>query len=353
MNSLYMLISFILSLMIVYITKKIAIKTNFVDKPNERKMHKQPKPLLGGVAIYLTILIMTSFYGHFHFSLQMKQLAVLSGLLVLMGMYDDKFDMKAWHKLICQLIISGLTAMALGGITSVEVYSNTLYFTKLQGIFIEMAWFVVLINAFNLIDGLDGLSTGVGIISFATILIIALVNVDMNNVIMLYIIIGTLFGFLFYNFYPSTIFLGDAGAMFIGYLVALLSINDYKTVTITSSLFLFLVVFLPVLDVTLSFVRRKVNGSGAFKADALHFHHRLMRHGYSHQQAVLLMYGFMAIYSAAAIGITIIDVVFYKALLGVLLVVVTIVIVEKFYLLSDRYAFTSKFIRKLIGRSKR
>ncbi len=348
MSALFLLISFVVSLFYVAIVKKIAIKFNFVDMPNGRKMHTNPKPLLGGVAIFASIVTMYVIYLDGQVPKNVLAYILLATVLLIMGVVDDKYDMKALHKLIVQAIVAIITTRILGGISSIEIYTFSIYFSKATGMIIETIWFIVLINAFNLIDGLDGLATGTAIFSFVTILIIAIVTGDVNNVILLYIIIGSLFGFLFFNFYPSTIFLGDAGSMVIGYIIAIMSIDSYKTVTLTSMIFLLLMVFLPILDVILSFVRRKVNGDGAFKADALHFHHRLMRRGYSHQKTVLVMYGFMLIYVISAIAISLAKATIIKAVIFLGLIIVTIVIFEKFYLLSDRYAFCYRGYKKLL-----
>ncbi len=347
MSAIFLLISFLISLVYVAIIKRVAVKLNFVDIPNGRKMHNKPKPLLGGVAIYLTILTVYITYLRGEIPTNVKYYMILATVLLVMGMIDDKYDLKALHKLVVQIIVAVITTMILGGITSIEVYTFSFYFTKIQGMIIETLWFIVLINAFNLIDGLDGLATGTAIFSFITILFIAIVTGDVNNIILLYIIIGSLFGFLFYNFYPSTIFLGDAGSMVIGYIIAIMSIDNYKTVTLTSMIFLLLIVFLPILDVILSFVRRKVNGDRAFKADALHFHHRLMRRGYSHQKTVLVMYGFMLIYVVGAIAISLVEITIMKIAIFVFLIITTIFIFEKFYLLSDRYAFFYRTYKKV------
>ncbi len=353
MNSIFLLVAFVAALIYVQIVKWITNKTNIVDMPNERKMHVKPKPLLGGLAIFLSIATVYGFYLKWQIPKETLQIFFYAFLLLIIGIIDDKYDMKAWHKLIGQLFIAVLTTQLLGGISTIEVYGVSFYFTEIQAMLIEILWIVVLINAFNLIDGLDGLATGTGILSFVTMLVIAFLTNDTNNVVLFYIIIGSLMGFLFYNFYPSTIFLGDAGAMVIGYFVAILSINNYKTVTVTSLIFLMLTVFLPILDVILSFIRRKVNGGGAFKADALHFHHRLMRRGFSHQQTVLIMYGFMLVYVVGAILISMFKVVKYKFAIFVLLIIMTIIIIEKFYLLSDKYAFCSKTIKAIIRKVKK
>ncbi len=347
MNVLYFPLSFIIALIVVPIFRFMATKLNIVDNPNGRKMHIQPKPYLGGLAVFVSCVITMSFYDALTLNYQSQMLVLIGFLIVIMGTIDDKFDMNSFLKLFFQFALAFLASYIIGGISKIEIYSFVIYFTKLQGIFLVTIWIVALINAFNLIDGLDGLASGTAIISFSTLLIMTLITNDLSNTVLLMVIIGSLFGFLFYNFYPSTIFLGDGGSMLIGYTIAVLSITNYKTVTATSSLLLLLIGFLPILDATLSFVRRKVNGERAFKADALHFHHRLLLHGYSHQVAVLIMYVFMLIYAVGAILISIASLFLLKVFIFAVLIILTLFIIEKFYLLSNKYTFFTNLINKL------
>lgn len=346
MNFLFFPLSFVITLMIVPIFRKIAILLNVVDNPNERKMHTKAKPYLGGMAIFVSCLITMSLYDALILNNTYIALTIIGFLIMLMGTIDDKYDLNSFLKLFLQLVLAFTASYIIGGITKIEIYNFVLYFTKIQGILIVTIWIVALINAFNLIDGLDGLATGTAIISFSTLLLMTLISNDNSITVLLYVIIGSLFGFLFYNFYPSTIFLGDAGSMLIGYMIAVLSITNYKTVTATSSLLLLLIGFLPILDAALSFIRRKVNGERAFKADALHFHHRLLLHGYSHQVAVLIMYGFMSIYALFAILIATASSFSVKVVLFIFLLALTVFIIEKFYLLSNKYTFFTNFFKR-------
>jgi UDP-GlcNAc:undecaprenyl-phosphate GlcNAc-1-phosphate transferase len=349
MYILYFPMAFLISLVFVYLFRKLAFKLNVVDNPNDRKIHEIPKAYLGGLGIYFAMLMSYLVYIRFDLQAFEWQPFLFSGLIVILGTYDDIKDMRAMYKLFFQLVIAFITSLWLGGIGSIQIYDFVFYFSNVGGILVQMFWFVVLINAFNLIDGLDGLAAGTGIISLTTLLLMGYMANDTSIIIFLIIIIGVLFGFLFYNFYPSTIFLGDGGSMLIGFMIGILSINNYKTATLTTTLLILLVAFLPILDATLSFIRRKVNGEKAFKADTLHFHHRLLLHGYSHSQSVIIMYCFMAIYSLSAIIISIAS---YriKILVFFALICLTIMIIEKFYLLSTRYTYVSNFFRMIFKR---
>ncbi len=337
--------SFVLTLIIIFFIKKIAFKLNIVDKPNHRKVHHKPKALLGGLGIFIAMVLTYSSFVNFNLSNDSKVIILLAFSLVLVGLYDDIKDMKAIYKLFFQLLISFLTAIFLGGIHRVEVYNFVFTFPFYVGIFIQTIWLVALINAFNLIDGLDGLSAGVGAISLVSLLVLSLVNNDITSVTIILIIIGSLLGFLFYNFNPSTIFLGDSGSMFIGYIIGVISMNSYKTVTLTSTILLLLIAFMPFLDVFLAIVRRKANKQRAFEADSLHFHHRLMRKGYSHTQAVLMLYLVMGLYTITAILLELLKTSILKLSLMLIVFVITIFIFEKLYLLSDKHAYVTKFFR--------
>jgi len=346
MNIIYLLISFLVALIIIPIFRSLAKKYNIVDKPDSRKIHSDAKPYLGGLAIFTTMYIVNLVGVGLDFAQLNHFIWFMAFLIVVLGTIDDIIDVKAMYKLGFQLLIATMVALKLGGILMVQINSISIYFTHFQGVLLQIIWIVVLINAFNLIDGLDGLATGTAIISLFTVLVVGVLGNDTSNSIFLFVVIGSLFGFLFYNFYPSTIFLGDGGSMLIGFIVAYLSMETYKSVTLTTTIIIMLFAFLPVLDAVLSFVRRKKNGEKAFKADSLHFHHRLLLHGYSHGQAVLIMYFIMMIYSGGAILITILAPVF-KILIIVVLLFTTIIVIEKLYLLSDKYRFfTKKRIKK-------
>lgn len=344
--------SFILSIVLVRIFQKIALKFNITDKPGGRKVHEKPKALLGGLAVYVSLFLTYSFYVKFSYTYEIIVILLLMFSLVLVGLYDDIKDLKAIQKLFFQLIISLGTSFVMGGIQRIEIYGNILNFTQIQGVIIQTIWLVALINAINLIDGLDGLSSGVGIISFSSLLILSLMGNDITTITIILIILGTLLGFLYYNFYPSTIFLGDSGSMLIGYLIGVISMESYKTFTLTSMLLLLLISFMPFLDVILAIIRRKISKRKAFEADSLHFHHRLLLKGYSHPVAVLIMYGLMLIYTIIAIILDISNSLISKIILTVLLLIFTLLIFEKLYLLSDKYALITKNIKRLRNKLK-
>lgn len=348
----YYIISFLLSVILVFIFKKIALKFNIVDKPNKRKIHSNPKPLLGGLAIFTSMVLTYSYYVNFQYTVHSALIVLMAFSLVLMGLYDDFYDIKATTKLFFQVIIALVTSVLIGGIDKVEIYGIIFNFTTWQGVFLEMMWIIALINAFNLVDGLDGLSSGMAIISLVSLLIMTIINQDTTMIVLILILIGSLLGFLYYNFYPSSIFLGDSGSMLIGFLISIISITSYKTVTLTSSMLLILIAFMPFLDVGLAIIRRKKSKQKAFAPDSLHFHHRLLLKGYTHTKAVLLLYLIMMFYALVAVLMEFVSSTELKITLLVSLIPLTLFIFEKLYLLSDKYAYISKGLRKLLIKVK-
>lgn len=335
--------SFAIVMILVPVLKKFAIKFNITDSPNRRKIHETPKPLLGGFAIYCGVFISYLFYIDFTFVLADMYIWFFGIILVILGVIDDKNDIKAVYKLIGQVIVALLTAILLGGINVISIGDMSIIFPQWFGILVEMVWIVALINAFNLIDGLDGLSSGIALISLIILWIIMYVTGENATMIYIVIMIGALLGFLYYNFYPSEIFLGDAGSMFIGYYIGVMSIDKYKTATFTTSIILLLVVAIPLLDILLAIVRRRANNQKVFTADALHFHHRLLRHGLSHQQAVLIMYAITGIYGIEALIISFGSTQLIMYSLPVISII-TILVIEYLYMLSDKYTVIRKTI---------
>lgn len=348
----YFLLAFIFVLVLVPICKKIAFKYNVIDVPSEkRKIHKGAKPYLGGVAVYLGALLTYLIYMRFDVGLNDMYFWIFGGMLVVVGVYDDKYNMRAYKKLLCQFVISFLTCMTIGGFTYMSFFGVQIYFTEIQAVFLQSLWILALINAFNLIDGLDGLSSGLAAISLSFLWIVMQLSGIVVGEVLVVIMIGALLGFLYYNFYPSTIFLGDAGSMYIGYYIGVITLNQYKSFTLTTTGILILVAFIPLLDILLAMARRKANKQKIFSADALHFHHRLLRKGFSHCTAVLVMYGIMFVYAIGSLTISIgngkiVDITF------VFLIIFTWLVIEYIYMLGDHYTIIRKRINKLKKRKK-
>ncbi len=348
----YFLMAFFFVLIIVPICQRFAFKYDIVDTPGEeRKIHNKAKPYLGGVAVYLGSFFTYLIYIRGNVDMSNMIIWILGGILVAVGVYDDMNNMRAFKKLILQFAIAFITCLYIPGFTQLNLGPVVVTFTSLQAVFIQSFWIVTLINAFNLIDGLDGLSSGLATISLSFLWIVMQITGIFVGDIYVIIMVGSLLAFLYYNFYPSTIFLGDAGSMFIGYYIGVITLSQYKSFTMTTTGILVLVAFIPLLDILLAMVRRRANRQKIFSADALHFHHRLMRHGYGHAQAVLLMYGIMTVYAFGSVIMTtnegkLVDVTF------IFLCLFTWIVIEYFYMLGDRFTIIRKNINRLKQRKK-
>ncbi len=340
------LLAFILAVVLVPLFRRIAIRLNIVDHPNDRKIHQESTPYLGGFVVYFAVLIAYGFYIDFSFAIQDIFIWLLGFLLVVVGAIDDAKDMKATKKLLIQFSIALMTSFIMGGVAYISIGDTTIYFSVVGEILIQTLWIVVLINAFNLIDGLDGLASGLAAISLVFLWIAMKLNGGDPNEIFIIIMIGALLGFLYHNFYPSNIFLGDAGSMFIGYYIAVFAVDGYKSINVTTTLVIFFVAAIPILDIILSMIRRKINGGKMFEADSLHFHHRLLLKGFSQQQAVLIMYLIMSIYGISSIIIAFSNQITTIYVL-IVLFILTELIVEYLYMLSDKYTIIRKSLNKI------
>lgn len=304
-NYFLILISAVISLLATPLVKKLAVKIGAIDVPkDERRVHKKPIPLLGGLAIYIAFIITIILKKG---SLETSELGIILGstIIVIGGVIDDIKDLKPIVKLSIQivaalcLIASGVSITILtnpfGG-TNGLIYISWLYIP------FTVIWVVGITNALNLIDGLDGLAAGVALISTITIFIIAIIHNRSEAAILTSVLGGAIIGFLPYNFNPATIFMGDTGAQLLGFLLAAISMEGtIKSATAFAISVPILAIGLPIYDTIFAMIRRKVNGKPISQADRGHLHHRLLDLGLSQRQAVIIMYLLSAILGGIAI----------------------------------------------------
>lgn len=299
-----------LTLLLVPFLGKQAVARGYVDKPNARKVHSYPTPRIGGVAIFICFYVTLALIAYLfpslleRYVLDHKSIFLILGSLVAfgVGLVDDFKGLRARHKLHVQILAAGLAYF--GGIRIESIGFYDLFQLKLGWFspFVSVFWTVLVINAFNLIDGLDGLAGGVGIIACSILGYVCFLHGNMAGMVFMTAIVGCLLGFLRYNFFPASVFMGDGGSYFLGYLLATISIlvSMGNNATITT-LFPLLVVALPVIDVTIATLRRFVHGKGIFSPDKQHFHHMLLRRGLSHRNAVIVLYGITLFISCCAL----------------------------------------------------
>ncbi len=319
-------LSLVLTLVLTPVMIRLANRNGFVDNPGARKVHDHPIPRLGGAAIFLTMgglavvaltldaRIRESFVSHHFFWLTFL---VGSSVVFFLGLWDDAKGASVWLKFGVQTIAAFLV-MFWG---AVGVHKLTVPFygpVQIGWLWIPLTagWIVGVTNAFNLIDGLDGLAGGVAFISVSTIFIIALM---VNGRSMVFVVsaalAGSLLGFLKYNFHPARIFLGDCGSMFLGYILAILSVEgSSKRTTVLALLIPMMIVGIPVMDTLYTMTRRLVRKMiqernfrpsamvAMFSADKAHVHHALMEMGYSHRRTVLILYGASIVFGLMALS---------------------------------------------------
>lgn len=279
------LIILLISLFMSLTFTPIAIRLNILDKPNYRKIHTKPIPKAGGIGIFIPIIII-SFWYYNRYGLSTSQLSTFFILFYLMivGIIDDKIELSSKTKLIFQI---------LAGILS--IYMNNML--KLTGIYIidallTVLWIVGIINAVNLIDGLDGLASGIGIVTSSAFAFIGYLTKDYILLYFSLAIVGSLLGFLKYNFMPAKIFMGDTGSLPLGYILSIFSIKCMNSIGGLSGVsFSIIVLGVPIYDTLLSILRRYLNRKPIFAPDRSHFYNLLMDvRGLEHKKTVFTIY---------------------------------------------------------------
>jgi UDP-GlcNAc:undecaprenyl-phosphate/decaprenyl-phosphate GlcNAc-1-phosphate transferase len=305
----------LLALVLTPATIWFAKRHDLMDRPTERKAHRAPVALLGGVAVYAAIVLGVGLLIAFLPPLRelawgsesLGALALGCGLMLALGLYDDLYDMPALHKFAGQVAIAALT-FALGfQVGAVELpFGFDLSAALPVSFVVTVLWIVGVSNAFNLIDGMDGLASGVALITALTVFLLANQNGATVPVVAALALSGALAGFLRFNLPPARIFLGDAGALSIGYLTAVLSLASYQKSPAAVALIVpLLVLGLPLLDTILAIIRRgllHLSKSGArgltvreligavTRADRGHLHHLLLRNGLSVGTSLVVLY---------------------------------------------------------------
>lgn len=287
--------TFLCALAIALVTtplmRVLAVKIKAVDQPDVRKVHIQPVPYLGGVAIYLAFTVsVLLFSGHQAFP-SLSALTPACLIIVLLGLYDDLRGSSAWIKFLAQTAAALLVIHA--GIRIQIINLPILDHIEL-GLWawpVTCLWLVGLCNAVNLIDGLDGLAAGVCMFAALSIFAGSVRWGGAEVAFLCSALVGGLLGFLRYNFHPARIFMGDTGALLLGFLLGVISIlAGSKSTSGVAILIPITALGIPILDTGAAIFRRLRKHRRLFLADQEHLHHRLLRIGLSHRQAVLLMY---------------------------------------------------------------
>ncbi|MDP2939630.1 MAG: MraY family glycosyltransferase [Candidatus Omnitrophota bacterium] len=284
---------------------KIAQRHKILDKPDKRKIHTKPLPTLGGIVLYLAfnfaLIIALRINPQFRADFQAYMPGVFLGgfLIIILGIFHDTIDIRPEVKFLGQIIVALVLFNAGVRIESItNPFGGEIKLILPVSMFISVVWTLVMVNAVNLIDGLDGLAAGLTIISSLSLLAIAILKYDIGSIFIIIALIGSTLGFLRYNFHPAKIFMGDCGSMFLGFILSVVSIQGINKMAVTAALLIPITALgVPIYDVILSVLRRVVKRVGIFQADRKHIHYRLLDMGITHRHVVLVLY-FMGIYFA-------------------------------------------------------
>ncbi|GIN39816.1 MULTISPECIES: glycosyltransferase family 4 protein [Heyndrickxia] len=336
-------ICFISSVLLTPLVKKLAIKIGATDKPNYRKVHQKIMPRLGGLAIFISFII-----GMLILSPEQKYtLPIIIGslIIVITGVLDDMKELSAKVKLLGQ-IIAALVVVLWGGL-HIDIINLPFGGSLSLGIFsipFTIIWIIAITNAINLIDGLDGLAAGVSSIALISICGMAILQGNLGIAIMAAIVLASTLGFLLYNFHPAKIFMGDTGALFLGFIISVLSLLGFKSLTFISLIIPVIILGVPISDTFFAIIRRIVNKQPIGAPDKSHLHHCLLRIGFSHRQVVLIIYALAAMFGLAAFIFTMATMWGSFIFIAVMLIAIEL-FVESIGLIGKDYKPLIKFIR--------
>ncbi|ANE03773.1 MraY family glycosyltransferase [Corynebacterium crudilactis] len=336
------------------IIRTVMVKNGRLNEIRERDVHVIPKPRLGGVAmfsgflgaVFLADQLPALTRGFMPITPEMNAVIWAGFVIVVVGALDDLFDLDAITKLVGQIL--GAVTMSLLGLTWSILYSpfgggTTLLLDQVQSTLLTTLFTVALINALNFVDGLDGLSAGVGLIAGAAILLFSLtILFDQNGAVSAYppaiiaaALVGICAGVLPHNFEPSRIFMGDSGSMLIGLLLAAASTSASGKINmslygaadiialISPIIVVLAAVAIPLLDLVLAVIRRVGRGESPFSPDKMHLHHRLLAIGHTHRRVVLVLYTWAAAVAFGAVSFSVVPPLFATGLtiVGILIAV--------------------------------
>jgi UDP-GlcNAc:undecaprenyl-phosphate/decaprenyl-phosphate GlcNAc-1-phosphate transferase len=342
---LTLFICFFTAILLTPLVKKLAFKIGATDKPNYRKVHQKIMPRLGGLAIFISFIVGVLILhpsADYHLPIVIGSL-----IIVITGMVDDVKEISPKLKLGGQLVAAFIVVVF--GNLNVE-FINLPFGGKLSfgllSIPFTMVWIVGITNAINLIDGLDGLAAGVSSIALFSIAGMAVVMGNMYVAVIALIVAAGSIGFLFYNFHPAKIFMGDTGALFLGFIIGVLSLLGFKNVTFISLIVPIIILGVPISDTFFAIVRRVINKQPISAPDKSHLHHCLLRTGFSHKQTVLLIYAMSALFGLAAFIFSLATL--WGSLIVLVVLLITIeIIVEKIGLIREDYKPLLKFFKGL------
>lgn len=295
------LATFLIVTAIMPFIKKVAIGINAIDIPRNRHIHTKPIPKLGGLAIFIGFL--TGYMLFSEHSVTMNAVLIGSFFIILIGVIDDIVELDPLTKFIGQLIASCVIVF-YGNLqmNSISAFGLEINFPIVISQIVTIFFMLGCINCINLIDGLDGLSGGISLIYFLTVGIISIIMGSFGlEYTLCFIMVGSILGFLGYNFSPASIFAGDTGSMFMGFIISVIALLGFKNVTLTSLIIPLLILAIPILDTAFAIIRRLLKGESPAKADKAHIHHQLLNRNFTQRQTVTIIYIVDALFAASSI----------------------------------------------------
>lgn len=299
-------LTMLLSMVLTPLIKLFAFKIGAVDVPGARRINKKTMPTAGGLAIFISFstLVLWEFSSILGFS-NISWILLGALIVVLTGLLDDLYELNPRQKTL------GVTLASLVIYFVADIGFHTLSIPflgvyKLGWLSLPMTviWILAITNAVNLIDGLDGLASGVSIIALMTMGLISYFFLPGNGVmlaILIFSLIAAIVGFYPYNFYPATIYLGDTGALFLGFMIAVFSLQGLKNATFISVMTPMFILGVPITDTVYAIIRRFFNKQPISSPDKMHLHHRLLSLGFTHRGAVLTIYAMALVFSFIAL----------------------------------------------------
>ncbi len=304
------LLSLALSFVLTRTVRDAANARGWVAPPtNERHLHRGPLPRLGGVAIFASFsvsiavaMLLASRHIGTHaaaFPWKMMVTILVPGALVfLLGVYDDLYSLGPYWKFAVQAVAGSMLFFGGLRILDIPVVFGYHHLPWFLGLPTTIIWVMAITNAFNLIDGMDGLAAGSALFSTLVAFVVALLGGNVLVTVMAIALAGAILGFLRFNFNPATIFLGDSGSLFIGFILSAVALEGAQKAPTIVAVAIPIVSFgLPILETSLSILRRLISGRPVFTADREHIHHKLLQRGLSHKEAVIVLYGVSAIFA--------------------------------------------------------
>ncbi|OHY29073.1 undecaprenyl-phosphate alpha-N-acetylglucosaminyl 1-phosphate transferase [Streptococcus parauberis] len=307
----------LISLLITPIFRLVAFKIGTVDNPNARRINKIPMPSGGGIAIFISFMIVTLvFMPKVTPDLSKEQISyfsyifpvVMGSLMVTVtGFIDDLFEIAPRVKMLGIIfgasIIWAFTTFRFDSF-KIPFGGPLLEFGPIVTYILTVLWIASITNAINLIDGLDGLVSGVSIISLMTMAVVSfffLPQADFYLTLTILILVAAIVGFFPYNYYPAIIYLGDTGALFIGFMIGVLSLQGLKNATAVVVVTPVIILGVPIMDTAVAIIRRSLSGKKFYEPDKMHLHHRLLSMGFTHRGAVLVVYAIAMLFSLVSL----------------------------------------------------